>query len=230
MGQWVHDGVPKLAMLSLLTRHWVHWWLHRLITSQFLWLLITLLEKKVVTTPFEAIKSIWICTSSGLKLTWNVPVTAPQQNPTLPSQDFYFNAKWDRQSPKLQLRWSFPQICLRTVANSNQQLHIFSHFSLIVLIIPHPTHIVIRHEVLALACEGMRQSAIAGHMDLTRATIIHILQRRAATGTFMPDHALFRIVQQDRSGLDGVDEEFVWNEGWPENHQQLAIIPWLPCL
>ena len=106
----------------------------------------------------------------------------------------------------------------------------FSHFSLIVLIIPCPTPIVIRHEVLALACEGMRQSAIAGHVDLTRATIIHILQRHAATGTFMPDHALFGIVRQDRSGLEGVDEEFVWNEVWPENHQQLAIIPWLPCL
>ena len=32
------------------------------------------------------------------------------------------------------------------------------------------------------------------------------------------------------SGFDGVVEEFVWSEGWPENHQQPALVPWLPCL
>ena len=109
---------------------------------------------------------------------------------------------------------------------------------------PHPTSIVIRHEVLALACEGMWQSTIAGRMGLTRVTINHIFRRHAATGKLMPgkamrapwkttprqDHALFRMVQTDHSGLDGVDEEFVWNEGWPKNHQQLAIIPRSPCL
>ena len=31
-------------------------------------------------------------------------------------------------------------------------------------------------------------------------------------------------------GLGGADEEFVWNECWPENHQQSALVPWLPCL
>ena len=29
-------------------------------------------------------------------------------------------------------------------------------------------------------------------------------------------------------GLDSTDEEFVWNEGWPENHQQTALVPWFP--
>ena len=32
------------------------------------------------------------------------------------------------------------------------------------------------------------------------------------------------------SGLDDADEEFVWNEGWSENHQEPALDPWLPCL
>ena len=109
---------------------------------------------------------------------------------------------------------------------------------------PHATSIKIRHEVLALACEGMWQSTIAGRMGLTHATINRIFRRHAATGKLMPgkatrapwkttprqDHALFRMVQPDRSGRGGVDEEFVWNEGWLENHQQLAIIPQSPCL
>ena len=50
--------------------------------------------------------------------------------------DLYFNAKWDRQSPKPELKWSFPQICLRTVGSANQQLYIFSQFSMIILMIP----------------------------------------------------------------------------------------------
>ena len=31
-------------------------------------------------------------------------------------------------------------------------------------------------------------------------------------------------------GLDGVDEEFVWNECWPQNHPQLILVPWLQYL
>ena len=86
----------------------------------------------------------------------------------------------------------------------------FSQFSLIILIIPHPTHIAIRHEVLELAHKGMRQSAIAGCVGLTHVTINHILWRHAATVTLVPgkstgapqktttrrDHALLRMVQQ----------------------------------
>ena len=50
-----------------------------------------------------------------------------------------------------------------------------------------------------------------------------------------PSHhgrALMKMVRQDRhkcSGLDGTDEEVVWNERWSKNHQQLALVPWLPC-
>ena len=76
----------------------------------------------------------------------------------------------------------------------------------------HPTPIGIRHEVLALAHEGMRQSAIAGRRGMTRATMNHIHRRHAATGTLVPgkspgapgktkprqDWALLRMVPQDR--------------------------------
>ena len=98
-------------------------------------------------------------------------------------------------------------MCLCTVASSNQQLHIFSQFSLIVLIRPCATLICIRHEVFALAHEGMWQSAIAG-----RATVNCILRGHAGTGTLVPGkstgtpqkttprkgRALFRMVRQDR--------------------------------
>ena len=70
---------------------------------------------------------------------------------------------------------------------SNPRQHIFFYqFSLIVLTMPHLTPIRIRHDVLALSHEGMRQSAIAGRMGLTLATVNHILQRHAATGTLVP--------------------------------------------
>ena len=41
----------------------------------------------------------------------------------------------------------------------------FSQFSLSVLTMPHPTPRGMRHEVFALALEGMRKSSIAGHME-----------------------------------------------------------------
>ena len=44
----------------------------------------------------------------------------------------------------------------------------------------------IRPEVLALACEDMRQGVIAGRVDLTRAAVYRILRRHAATGTLVP--------------------------------------------
>ena len=152
-----------------------------------------------------------LCLSCGLKLTWNVTVTAPQWNLTLSWPDFHFNAKWDHRSPKPQLRRSVSQIFLNTVASSNQQLHIFSRFFLIVLIMPRPIPIGIRHVVAALAHGGMWQSAIAGRMGLTHATVNHILWKHAATeilvtgkSTETPwkttprqDHALLRMVRQD---------------------------------
>ena len=152
-----------------------------------------------------------LCLSCGLKLTWNVTVTAPQWNLTLSWPDFHFNAEWDHRSPKPQLRRSVSQIFLNTVASSNQQLHIFSRFFLIVLIMPRPIPIGIRHVVAALAHGGMWQSAIAGRMGLTHATVNHILWKHAATGILVTgksketpwkttprqDHALLRMVRQD---------------------------------
>ena len=109
--------------------------------------------KKVVTPPFEAIKSNFY-TSSGLKLTWNVPVTAAlQRNPTLPWPDCHFT--WDCRCPKRQHRWSFLQICLRTVASSNTKIAFFSQFSLIVLIMPLPTPIGIWLMLPSTASSGV---------------------------------------------------------------------------
>ena len=62
----------------------------------------------------------------------------------------------------------------------------FSQCSLIVLIMPHPIPVGIRHKVLALAYEGVQESAIAGHVGLTHATINCIPQRHVATGTLVP--------------------------------------------
>ena len=49
---------------------------------------------------------------------------------------------------------------------------------------PPPILICIRHEVIALAREGMQQRAIAGRRGLTRAIDNHILWRPTIMGTF----------------------------------------------
>ena len=108
-------------------------------------------------------------------------------------------------------RWSFPQINLHTVTTLNQYLHIFSKVFLIVRTMPRPTTMGIRHEVFALAREGIKQGAIAARVGLTRATVNRILKRHAATGSLVPgkssgaprktiprqDRALLRMVRQD---------------------------------
>ena len=133
------------------------------------------------------------CVSTWLKLAWYGPVIVPQRNPT-------------------QYRWSFPQINLHTVTTLNQYLHIFSKVFLIVRTMPRPTPMGIRHEVFALAREGIKQGAIAARVGLTRATVNRILKRHAATGSLVPgkssgaprkttprqDRALPRMVRQDR--------------------------------
>ena len=87
----------------------------------------------------------------------------------------------------------------------------FSFFFSIVRTMPHPTPMGIRHEVFALAREGINQCAIAAHVGLTRATVNRILKRHAAIGSLVPgkslgaprkttprqDRALLRMVQQD---------------------------------
>ena len=136
----------------------------------------------------------------------------PQRNPTLPWADIQCKVKWDRRAPKPQYRWSFPQINLHTVTTLNQYLHIFSKVFLIARTMPRPTPMGIRHEVFALAREGIKQGAIAARVGLTRATINCILKRHAATGSLVPgkssgaprkatprkDRALLRMVRQDR--------------------------------
>ena len=61
----------------------------------------TLLEKKVVTPTLRQYNRYGsnFCASSRLKLTWHIPVTALQRNPTLASPDFHSNAKSDRWTP-----------------------------------------------------------------------------------------------------------------------------------
>ena len=75
-----------------------------------------------------------------------------------------------------------------------------------------PTPMGIRHEVFALAREGIKQGAIAARVGLTRAIVNRILKRHAATGSLVPgkssgapqkttprqDRALLRMVRQDR--------------------------------
>ena len=50
---------------------------------------------------------------------------------------------------------------------------------------PRPTPMGIRHEVFALAREGIKQGAIAARVGLTRATVNRILKRHAATGSLV---------------------------------------------
>ena len=150
----------------------------------------------------EATKSIWI---ELLCFQWvqndrKCTCDCCPKNLTLPWLDFRFYAKWDRRRPKPQLRRLFPQIFPRTLASLNKQLHIFSQFSLIVLIMPRPTPIVIRHEVLARWPDSLMLPST-------------VSWRPAATGTLVPgkpigapqkttphqDHDLCRMVRQDRS-------------------------------
>ena len=88
----------------------------------------------------------------------------------------------------------------------------FSKVFLIVRTMPRSTPMGIRHEVFALAREGIKQGAIAARVGLTRATVNRILKRHAATGSLVPgkssgaprkttprqDRALLRMVRQDR--------------------------------
>ena len=138
-------------------------------------------------------------------------------------------------SSETKYRWSFPEIILHTVTTLNQYLHIFSKVFLIVRTMPRPTPMGIRHEVFALAREGIKQGAIAARVGLTRATVNRILKRHAATGSLVPgnssgspgkttprqDRALLRMVRQDRFlsawALTARMEKSVLNEGWWHN-------------
>ena len=171
-------------------------------------IVITLLARKVVTPPLKTIKPMWIellCFHlAEIGMIWTRDCS-PQRNPTPPWADIQCKVKWDRRAPKPQYRWSFPQINLHTVTTLNQYFHI-------VRTMPRPTPMGIRHEVFALAREGIKQGAIAARVGLTRATVNRILKRHAATGSLVPgkssgatrkttppqDRALLRMVRQDR--------------------------------
>ena len=93
----------------------------------------------------------------------------------------------------------------------------------------------IRHEVFALAREGIKQGAFAARVGLTRATVNHIL-KKAWCHWFFGARQVFRGSPKDNtlarpciaedgptgsflecSGLDGADEKSVRNEGWSHN-------------
>ena len=172
----------RLIRTQILFYNRDHW---RTTLLQHTVLKYTLLEKRLLHPHLRQWSNF--CPSSGLKLTWNVPVTAPQQSPTLSWRTF---TSMPSGIVEVQNRsCHYPKICLCTVVSSNRQLQIFSQFSLIIQIMSRPTPICIRHEVLALGGKGMWQSAIVGCVGLTRATVNYILRRHAATGTLVPGNS-----------------------------------------
>ena len=86
----------------------------------------TLGKKVVIPLPFEAITLIWI-EFFGLLVGWNSHGIYPWLliNEIQPFLGRTFTSVPSRivEVQKLQLRWSFPQIILRTEASSNQQLY-----------------------------------------------------------------------------------------------------------
>ena len=100
---------------------------------------------------------------------------------------------------------------------------------------PHPTPMVIRHEVFALACEGIKQGAIAARVGLTRANHQPHTQkacchwifgaRQVFRGSPKGNTSARPCIAEDGptgsflecSGLDGADGISVQNEGWSHN-------------
>ena len=141
--------------------------------------------KSDVIPPVQAIKSMWI------ELLW------------FQWADFFFHEMYPWALPieiRPYLGWNFTSMPRGIVEVQNLGGHFpksafalwqvrinncifFAQFSLIVLIMPRPTLIGVRHEVFALAREGLQHSAIAGRIGLTRATVNIILQSHASTGT-----------------------------------------------
>ena len=120
----------------------------------------------------------------------------------------------------------------------------FSQFSLIVLIMPRPTPIGIRHEVVALAHEDMRKVLLLVawvwlvllSTTSSRGMLPLELWCQSSPRVSLEDHTSSRpyFVQDGLtgslhkcSGRDSMDEKFVWNEGRRENYQQSARVPWL---
>ena len=176
----------------------------------------TLWAKKVVTPPLKTIKPMWIELLFPLDWNWH------DMDPWLFSNEIRhylgqtFNA---RSSGIVELRNHSIHVGGRSPKSifTLWQLWInicifFSKVFLIVRTMPRPTPMGIRHEVFALAHEGIKQGAIAALVGLTRATVNRILKRHAATGSLVPgkssgaprkttprqDRALLRMVWQYR--------------------------------
>ena len=178
-------------------------------------IIYTLLAKKVCYTPIEDNKTN-VDRTFGFPLGWNWhdmdPWLFPNEIRHYLGQTF--NA---RSSGIVELRnHSIGGRSLKSIFTL-WQLWInicifFQKFFLIVRTMPRPTPMSIRHEVFALAREGIKQGAIAARVGLTRATVNRILKRHAATGSLVPgkssgaprkttprqDHALLRMVRQYR--------------------------------
>ena len=91
--------------------------------------------------------------SSGMKLKCNVHVIAPQCNPTLPcSAGLSLQCQMGSSQSKAAVH--FPKNAFALWQFRIKNCIFSTQFSLIVLIMRHPTPIGIRHEVLALAHQG----------------------------------------------------------------------------
>ena len=125
----------------------------------------------------------------------------------------------------------------------------FSQFSLIAIIMPRQTPIIRYYAWSACtrpwghtlkSCWWSRGSDSCYREPLPLKACCHWnFGARQVNGGSSEDHTSSKpcVIEDGRQdcfirarGLDGADEEFVWNEGWPGNHQQLALVPGLPCL
>ena len=116
----------------------------------------TLLEKSFFTPIWEKKVDMDRLTLLPVGWNWNVMYMWLLPNvirPYLARPDFHFNAKWVHRSPKPQ--FISPNLPTHS-GKFESKIAFFNQFSLIVLIMPHPTPIGIRHEVLALAHQGKR--------------------------------------------------------------------------
>ena len=104
----------------------------------------------------------------------------------------------------------------------------------------------IRHEVFALAREGIKQGAIATPFGFdscyrqphTQKTCCHWIfgASQVFRGSLKDNTSARPCIAEDGptgsllecSGLDGADEKSVRNEGWLHNSYQPTLVPWSP--
>ena len=110
----------------------------------------------VATPPFDTDQFF---ASSGLKLTCNALVTAPQRNSTSPSRAFTSMPSEIFKVQNYSLGGHFPKSALALWQVPINNCIFFSQYSFIVLIMDRPNPTGNRHEVLALAYEWFWQMA-----------------------------------------------------------------------